>query len=98
MWSSGNESCGNHEHAVLIPGLVHWVKDPALPLSCGMGGRHGLDLALLWLWHRLAAAAPIRPLAWELPYAVGMALKSLVNVSLPMSICECNNFVIRPIV
>ena len=22
---------------------------------------------LLWLWHRLAAVAPIRPLAWELP-------------------------------
>ena len=30
---------------------------------------------MLWLWHRLAAAAPIRPLAWELPYAVGAALK-----------------------
>ena len=25
------------------------------------------DLALLWLWHRLAAAAPMWPLAWELP-------------------------------
>ena len=30
---------------------------------------------LLWLWHRLAAAAPIPPLAWELPYAAGVALK-----------------------
>ena len=38
-------------------------------------GRHGLDSALLWLWHRPSAAAPIRPLAWEPPYAVGMALK-----------------------
>ena len=28
-----------------------------------------LDTALLWLWHRLSAAAPIRPLAWELPNA-----------------------------
>ena len=37
--------------------------------------RHGLDLALLWLWHRLAAIAQIRPLAWELPYALGAALK-----------------------
>ena len=27
------------------------------------------------LWHRLAAVAPIRPLAWELPYAMGAALK-----------------------
>ena len=25
--------------------------------------------------YRLAAAAPIRPLAWKLPYAMGMALK-----------------------
>ena len=25
---------------------------------------------------RLAAVAPIRPLAWELPYAAGVALKS----------------------
>ena len=24
---------------------------------------------MLWLWHSLAAVAPIRPLAWELPYA-----------------------------
>ena len=33
------------------------------------------DLALLWLWCRPAATAPILPLAWELPYAVGTALK-----------------------
>ena len=38
-------------------------------MSCGVGRRHGLDLALLWLWHRLAATALIRPLAWELPCA-----------------------------
>ena len=31
---------------------------------------------LLWLWCRLAATALIRPLAWDLPYAVGVALKS----------------------
>ena len=31
---------------------------------------------MLWLWCRLAAAAPIRPLAWERPYAAGAALKS----------------------
>ena len=30
---------------------------------------------LLWLWYRPTAAAPIRPLAWELPYASGSALK-----------------------
>ena len=32
-------------------------------------------LVLLWLWCRLVDAAPIRPLAWEPPYAVGAALK-----------------------
>ena len=42
-----------------IPGLTQWVK----------------DLALLWLWCRPAAAAPIQPLAWELPYATGAVLK-----------------------
>ena len=33
-------------------------------------------LLLLWLWLWLAAAALIQPLVWELPYAVGVALKS----------------------
>ena len=44
-------------------------------MSCGVGCRCGLDPLLLWLWHRLAAAVPIQPLAWELPYATGVALK-----------------------
>ena len=30
---------------------------------------------MLWLWRRLAAVAPIGPLAWEPPYAEGAALK-----------------------
>ena len=34
------------------------------------------DPMLLWLWRRLAAVATIRPLGWEPPYAVGVALKS----------------------
>ena len=34
--------------------------------------RSGLAVAV----HRLAGAALIRPLAWELPYAAGVALKS----------------------
>ena len=42
-------------------------------MSCGVGGRRGLDPALLWLWCRAAATAPIRSLAWEPPYAVGAA-------------------------
>ena len=46
-------------------------------MSCGVGHRRDLDLA--WLWHRPAATGPIRPLAWELPYAVGVALKRQKN-------------------
>ena len=44
-------------------------------MSCGVGRRCGSDLALLWPWDRLAAAALIEPLAWELPNAAGVALK-----------------------
>ena len=42
-------------------------------MSCGVGQRCDSDLALLWLWHRQAATAPIRPIAWETPYAAGTA-------------------------
>ena len=42
-------------------------------MSCGIGHRCDSDLA--WLWHTLVATAPIGPLAWEPPYAVGAALK-----------------------
>ena len=41
-----------------------------------VGHRCGLDPTLLWLWCRPEAAAPIQPLAWELPYASGAALKN----------------------
>ena len=44
-------------------------------MSCGVGRRLSSDLALLWLWHRLVAVALIGPLAWEIPYAVGVAKK-----------------------
>ena len=49
-------------------------------MSCDVGHRCGLDLALLWLWHRLAAIDLIVPLAWELPYAAGAALKRQIII------------------
>ena len=45
-------------------------------MSCNVGHRQGSDPALLWLWCRPAAVALIQPIAWEPPYAVGVALKS----------------------
>ena len=44
-------------------------------MSCGVGRRCGSDPALLWLGHRPAATALIRPLAGELPYAAGKKKK-----------------------
>ena len=61
-----------HEDAGSIPGLDQWVGDWCC-LSCGVGRRCSSDPALLWLWHRLAAVAPITPLAWEPPCAAGVA-------------------------
>jgi len=45
-------------------------------VSCGVGCRRGSDPALLWLWCRLVATAPIQPLAWEPPYAAGAAQRN----------------------
>ena len=47
----------------------------SVTMSCGVGHRCGLDLALLWLWQRLAATALIQPLPCKPPYAMGAALK-----------------------
>ena len=44
-------------------------------MSYGAGHRHSSDLALMWLWSRPVAAAPIGPLVWEPPYATAVALK-----------------------
>ena len=76
LWPSRNKSNWEHEVAGLIPALAQWVKHPVMPMSCGVGPRRCSDLALLSFWHRPAAVALIRPLAWEPPYAAGVALKS----------------------
>jgi len=44
-------------------------------MSCSVGCRHCSDPALLWLWRGPAASVLVGPLAWELPYASGAALK-----------------------
>ena len=65
----------NHEVEGSIPGLNQWVKGSSVAVSCGVGRRHGLDPALLWLWCSPAAVAPIRSLSWEPPCATSVALK-----------------------
>ena len=64
-----------HEDAGLISGLPQWVKGSNIGMSCGVGCRLGSDPMLLWLWHRPAAAALIKPLTLELSYAMSAALK-----------------------
>ena len=55
---------------------VRMLKDLALLQAVVLSRIYSSDLALLWLWCRLAAAAPIRPLTWKPPYATGVAIKS----------------------
>ena len=42
-------------------------------MSGGVGHRRGSDPMMLWLWLRPAATSLIGPLAWEPPYATGVA-------------------------
>ena len=66
-------------------------------MSCGVGYRYCLDLVLLWLWRRPAAVAPIGPLAWELPYAAGAAVKSKKKTKIrATTMVECGRSTKRP--
>jgi len=49
---------------------------------CGVDHRCGLDLILLWLWYRPAAAVLIHLLAQELSYAEGVAIKNKIKLVL----------------
>ena len=51
---------------------------------------------MLWLWHRPADANPIEPLAWEIPYAAGAALKSEKKNGEDMEKQEAS-YVIKPL-
>ena len=77
MWLKVIKLSSLHEDLGSIPGLAQCVA-----LRCCLGHKRGLDLALLWLWHRLAVAALIGPLAWELPYAAGIKNKNKAKQNL----------------
>ena len=52
-----------------------------------VGHRHGSDARLLCLWCRPAVVAPIPLLAWELPYATGVALKTHTHTNTHTHVC-----------
>ena len=83
----------NHEVAGSIPGLLSGLKI-GIAVSCGVGCRCGLDPAWLWLWCRPAAIAPIRPLAWEPPYAEGAALEKAKRQKKPQKNPQTNNIAV----
>ena len=51
----------NREDGNLIPGPNQWVKGSGIVVSCGVGLRCSLDLALLWLWCRPETVVQLDP-------------------------------------
>ena len=68
---------GSSHHSSVEMLLTSIYEDSGLILDLLSGWGSGIamscsvDPKLLWLWCRLAAAAPIQPLAWEPPYVAG---------------------------
>ena len=51
------------------------LRCPELWCRSQMWLRSGVAVAVMWLWHKLAVTAQIRPLIWETPYSTDAALK-----------------------
>ena len=72
--TSGSYHCGSvvkdltgiHGDMGWIPGLAQWIKGSSIAMSCGVGHRCCLDLALWWLWHRLVG--------WQLQLQLDLSL------------------------
>ena len=67
----------NHKVAGSVPALAQWVNiRRCRELWCRSQTWLGSRVAVLWLRRRPGATAPIGPLAWEPPYAVGAAQRN----------------------
>ena len=70
--------------------MAQWLRNPTRhcrELWCR--SQTGLDLTLLWLWHRLAATAPIRrldpyPGNLHMPWVWSSKDKKKVNTGVPI--------------
>ena len=74
MGCRGNESDYYPSGFGFDPWLCSVGQGSGIAMNCGVGHRLSLDLALLWLGLGPAAVGLIQPLAWEFPYAMGVAL------------------------
>ena len=76
LWEFPLWHCGNKSMRMWVRSLSSVGRGSGIAVSCGVHHRCGSDPELLWLWCRQAAVAPMWHLDWEVPYAVGMALKN----------------------